>query len=135
MGTMGIGWEITAAVLAVLGAYSLVRTVGELFFTPRAVTLCITVRGRQELDSLDILLGEAYRHSLRVRGHAVIVLFDTSLLTGDTRLCSDEQSERTCLVRSGSLHPDRETLALLEKWGAVWYPLPETDGDGGTAAS
>ena len=124
---MNTGWEIAAAVLTVIGVYCLVRTVGELFFTPKAVTLCILVRERCDLTGLDILLGEAYRHSLRVRGHAVVVLIDPALLTADARLCRDGTSPGECAVCTEPPHPDAATLALLDKWGAVWYPLPDAE--------
>lgn len=106
--------EVIAAALAVIGFYALLRFIGEVFLASGQITAALLLRTPEELSSLDLLLGEADRHSLRHRKQRTVVLLDRRLLVG-------EPGEDPV--------PDRRTQRLLEQYGAVWYPVDLAEAD------
>lgn len=113
--------QVAAAVLTVFGAYSVIRLVGELFFTPKSITAAVLVTSEKELDELELLLREADRHSLRQRGQPPVVLIDRSLLRTGCTGCADRAD---C---AGGL-TDTDAAAHIAAHGVRWFPADLTGG-------
>lgn len=111
--------QVAAAVLAVFGAYSVIRLIGELFFTPKSITAAVLVKSDTDLEELGFLLREADRHSLRTRGHPPVVLIDRALLR------SRHGDGTDCAGCPGCIP---EAARLPASCGARWYPVDLTDG-------
>lgn len=115
--------EVSAAALAVIGFYALLRAIGEIFLTSRPITAAVKVFSSEQLDALELLLGEADRHSIRTRGHRVVVLFSHGLFA---------ESGAGGAALPGSV------AELLDRFNADWYVVdpsgvPEAgDADCGT---
>ena len=114
--------QIAAAVLAVIGAYSLIRAAGEAFFTPRSLTAAVLVMSPEDVRNLDLLLREAERCSLRAGRHRPVVLIDRALLQPACGACDDRGSCAGC----GEPGPGAEAEALLSSHGVRWYPADLT---------
>lgn len=111
--------QVAAAVLTVFGAYSVIRLVGELFFTPKSITAAVLVTSHADLEELGFLLREADRHSLRTRGHPPVVLIDRALMRSEPAGGTD------CAGCPGCI-PD--AARLLASRGTRWYPVDLTGG-------
>lgn len=116
---MDIFIQVTAAVLAVFGAYSAMKLIGETFFPVRGVTAAVLVTSEAELHDLDILLREAERRTPQKRGQPPVVLIDRALLRTDCMGCADRAD---CM----GVLPD--AAAQIAAHGARWFPADLTDG-------
>ncbi len=115
--------QIAAAVLAVIGAYSLIRAAGEAFFTPRSLTAAVLVTSPEDVRNLDLLLREAERCSLRAGRHRPVVLIDRALLQPACGACPGCGERAPC---RGEPCPGAGAEALLSSRGIRWYPADLT---------
>ncbi len=105
--------EVSIALLALAGAYSLLHMLSAAILHPRGLTTAVVLRNAVDEFALDILLGEAVRNPGRRRGERVVLLVSRSLMDG--RMGFGE-----CL-----LAPLAE---VADRYGAVVY-IVDTDID------
>ncbi len=71
--------QICASALAVFGFYFLLKTISSYFLASREISAAVVIRERQDLDNLDLLLGEASLSLFAARSRRLLVVVDTEL--------------------------------------------------------
>ena len=74
--------EVALAALAVVGLHSLLCEIFERVLIPRdcRLTAAVFLYHREDVERLDILLSEAWRHTVRRRGMPPVLLIDAAIL-------------------------------------------------------
>ncbi len=89
MGIWGTVLEVGIALLAVIGGYGMLRGLVEAGLCPRELRVAILLLEADDVpnvETLDILLGEAARHPARRRGQGTLLLLTPSQLADITGL-------------------------------------------------
>ena len=69
------------SLFAVFGFYCAIRTLADLLFPSKRLSVAVEVRDQKDVEELDMLLGEAAASSLQ-RGARLVVLLSTDLMDG-----------------------------------------------------
>ena len=93
------------ALFAVFGFYCAIRTVTDLLFPSRRLSVAVEVRDKKDAEQLDMLLEEAAVSALQ-RGTRLVVLLSTDLMDGTVGV-------------GDALFDSYDTL--LERFGAECY--------------
>ena len=72
---------VVAALFSVFGFYCAVRTIGEMLFPARRLSVAVEVRDKRDVEDLDMLLDEAVKASLG-GGARLVVLMSVELMDG-----------------------------------------------------